>query len=376
LSTSLRADAAYSLASDAAAVVCAFFAERATASTPVPDAADVAAVVDAAFWASLRREEGSSPAISLALVSPERAGHPLIFEQPLPLAPDPLTRLAPAVERPGIHLGVWRFGDELRVWGAARTLPDLCLVLEVVEPGLLVLKYRRGPEFGKFGNIAVLRGDQLRTVDNRGGRLPGAPALLGALLGQEVDLAWEDDGNELVQLAVSMRGHGRGGSLLVVPTGSGEWRESIVRPVGYAVSPTFSRLADLLRLPPPDRRRAGGWDGVRRLVDAVAGLTAVDGAAIMSDQFELLAFGATIGRRDGHRAVEQVIVTEPVVDHVPVLLAPTQLGGTRHLSAAQFVHDQRDALALVASQDGRFTVFSWSPSEQLVHAHGIEVLLF
>jgi DNA integrity scanning protein DisA with diadenylate cyclase activity len=53
----------------------------------------------------------------------------------------------------------------------------------------------------------------------------------------------------------------------------------------------------------------------------------------------------------------------------------TELGGTRHLSAAQFVHDQRDALAFVASQDGRFTVFAWSPTKQRVHGHRIEVLL-
>ena len=54
---------------------------------------------------------------------------------------------------------------------------------------------------------------------------------------------------------------------------------------------------------------------------------------------------------------------------------PEQLGGTRHLSAAQFVHDQHDAIALVASQDGRFTIFEWSPCESTVHAHRIEALL-
>jgi hypothetical protein len=54
---------------------------------------------------------------------------------------------------------------------------------------------------------------------------------------------------------------------------------------------------------------------------------------------------------------------------------PAQLGGTRHLSAAQFVHDQQDAIALVASQDGRFTVFAWSPCEGTVHAHRIDALL-
>lgn len=374
---------AYSLAPAAASIARAFFARHTPPAgardgpvpSLVPDSAAVVAMVDALFWASLRREEGRSPLISLAFVPPDRAG-PMMFEQSIPLAPDQLTRLAPAVERPGIHLGVWHDGGELRVWGSVRTLPDLCFVLEVVEPGLLVLKYRRGPEHGKFGNIAVLHGDGIRVVDEQSPRSPDGPPLLKALLGVDATASWADTGNVLVQLAVSMRGHGRGGSLLVVPSGTSAWHESIIQPVGYAISPPFSRLAELLRLPPEERGRAGGWDGVRRLVDAIAGLTAVDGAAIMNDQFEVLAFGATIGRREGRGPVEQVVVTEPVVDAVPVLLAPTQLGGTRHLSAAQFVHDQPDALALVASQDGRFTVFAWSPSEAMVHAHRIEVLLY
>src|ERR1051325_4099616 len=74
----------------------------------VPGAAAVEAIVDAAFWASLRREEGYSPKISLAYVAPEQAGGPLRFERRLPLEAIALARLAPAVERPGIHLGVWR----------------------------------------------------------------------------------------------------------------------------------------------------------------------------------------------------------------------------------------------------------------------------
>jgi DNA integrity scanning protein DisA with diadenylate cyclase activity len=51
------------------------------------------------------------------------------------------------------------------------------------------------------------------------------------------------------------------------------------------------------------------------------------------------------------------------------------LGGTRHLSAAQFVHEQQDSLALVASQDGRFTVFGWSQRAGMVHAYRVEALL-
>ena len=32
-------------------------------------------------------------------------------------------------------------------------------------------------------------------------------------------------------------------------------------------------------------------------------------------------------------------------------------------------------VALVASQDGRFTIFAWSPCESMVHAHRVEALL-
>jgi hypothetical protein len=70
-----------------------------------------------------------------------------------------------------------------------------------------------------------------------------------------------------------------------------------------------------------------------------------------------------------------VTVTEPIEGSVAAIVHPSALGGTRHLSAAQFVQDQRDAIALVASQDGHFTVFAWSPCETRVHAHRVETLL-
>ena len=92
-------------------------------------------------------------------------------------------------------------------------------------------------------------------------------------------------------------------------------------------------------------------------------------------RYELLAFGAKIARRRGAPTVEQIIVTEPIEGGTAERMHPGQLGGTRHLSAAQFVHDQRGAVALVASQDGRFTIFAWSPCDDAVHAHRVETLL-
>ena len=116
-------------------------------------------------------------------------------------------------------------------------------------------------------------------------------------------------------------------------------------------------------------------EALSRSVETIAGLTAVDGATILTDRYELLAFGAKITRREGAARVESVTVTEPIEGAVSETLHPSELGGTRHLSAAQFVHDQQDAVALVASQDGHFTIFAWSPCEGLVHGHRVESLL-
>ena len=341
----------------------------------VPDAGAVEAIINTTFWASLRKEEGYSPKISLAFLTPEQAGEPLTFEHQLPLTPAVLARLAPAVERPGIHLGVWRDGDQLRVWGTTRTIPKLCFVLEVIEPGLLVVKYRRGQETGKYGNVVVLKGDEIKMVDEQGTSLPDCPELVTALLGFGAPGSSADSLNVLVQLAASMRAHGRGGSLLVVPQGSDSWRESILQHVPYAVSPPFSELAELIRQDVSARTEQTWQEEFIDAVDAIAGLTAVDGAALISDQYELLAFGAKIGRREGGGQVQHVVLTEPIVDGVASVVQPLELGGTRHLSAAQFVEDQRDAIALVASQDGRFTIFAWSPCEGMVHAHRVEALL-
>lgn len=340
----------------------------------LPDAECIEALVDAAFWASVRREEGYVPKISLAFLRPLEDVRPLMFEKPLPLDPGALTRLAAAVERPGIHLGVWPQNGRLTVWGTTHHVPPFCFVVEVVAPGLLVLKHRPRLESRKFVNVAVLEGDRIKIVDERASLIADCPAVLTSMLGFDASVLSDDALNVQVQLALSMRRHGRGGILLVVPPASEEWRDSIVQPIIYAVDPAFSELAELLASHGnvPDHE---WWEATGRAIDAMAGLTAVDGATIVTSRYELLAFGAKIARRRGAPIVEQIIVTEPIEGGIAERMHPGQLGGTRHLSAAQFVHDQRDAVALVASQDGRFTIFAWSPCDAAVHAHRVETLL-
>jgi hypothetical protein len=340
-----------------------------------PAQADIEALVDVAFWASLRREEGYTPKISLAYLPPEPDNGSMVFRDRLALSPGLLARLAPAVERPGIHLGVWQQDGGLALWGSTRTLPPYCFVLEVVGPGLLVIKHRRREESGKFLNVVVLEGDAIKFVSEQGRVLGECQAIASALLGFYNHEPEPETVDYLVELATSMRAHGRGGTLLVVPDGKDSWLESIVQPITYFVSPPFSGLREMAQ-DGSSRVTERRWlASLRRIVDGIAGLTAVDGATVISSDYALLAFGAKIARRLGQERVEQVILTEPIEGAAPSLVPVSHLGGTRHLSAAQFAHDQQDAIALVASQDGRFTVFTWSECDRAVIAHRAESLL-
>lgn len=340
-----------------------------------PDARVIEAIIDASFWASFRPEEGRFPKISLAFLPPEQAGQPLMLADRLPLTPAVLTKLAPAVERPGIHLGVWSDGADLYVWGATRTIPTLGFVIEDIEPGQLVIKHRRIDRFGKFVNVVVLKGEQVKIVDEQGASLPDCPDLLLSLSAFSAPATWDNSVNVLVQLAASMRTHGHGGTLLVVPAEKEEWRSSIVHPIFYSVAPPYSKLSDLIKKGPSPESESEWQAMLRSAVEIIAGLTAVDGATVITNRYDVLAFGAKIMRAPGRESVEQMVLTEPVVGNQAEVVPPVHHGGTRHLSAAQFIHDQRNAVALVASQDGRFTVFAWSPCEEMVHAHRVDVLL-
>ncbi len=328
----------------------------------LPDPATLAALIDIAFWTSLRREESFTPRITLAFAGPDQVKKPISFATPIPLIPTDLTRMAAAVERSGIHLCVWPSEGDLRVWAIARTIPQSCIVIETLLPGLLVVKQSPPNDSGKYRNIAVLQGDDIKIINPN---LETAPRFRAA--GNEV--------NALLQLAVSMRHHGRGGMLLLVPDASEQWRESIAAPIKHEIVPAFTGFSNLLKKDETGRATRTWEDAMARAVDGIAGLTAVDGATILNTQYDLLAFGAKIVRRKGSVQVPEVVLSEAIEDGEPTTAEPSALGGTRHFSAAQFIHDQHNALALVASQDGRFTVFGWSHQQEKVHAHRIDALL-
>ena len=106
---------------------------------------------------------------------------------------------------------------------------------------MIVIKHHRGTDTAKFVNVAVLEGDQIKVIDEHASTLPDCPTLLTSLLGFDSPESWNGRMNVLVQLAVSMREHRRGGLLIVVPAGASAWRESIVPPRCLRACPPAQR---------------------------------------------------------------------------------------------------------------------------------------
>ncbi|WP_353127140.1 putative sensor domain DACNV-containing protein [Parapedobacter pyrenivorans] len=337
----------------------------------IPDIPVIETIIDTAFWASLRREEGYEPKISIAFAPPDMAGNSLVFHHTQRFSPHNLVKLSPAVLQPGIHLGVWMDDDNFHIWGTTYEVPLHCMVLEVVEAGLLVVKQKHSDRAGKFINIAVLKGNQIKIMDDNHWGLTDCPGILSALLGFSASSTTGESENILVQLALAMRSHGRGALLLVVPSSSSAWLHSIVKPINYLVNhhPALPSHAD------EGASDIAYSEMTAKMISAVGGYSAIDGATVITQDHRLLAFGAKVARSPHALPVAQLMITEPVAGSAMQLLDATNIGGTRHLAAAQFVNDQHDSLAMVASQDGTFTVFSWSEKQQLVHGHRIDTLL-
>ena len=64
-----------------------------------------------------------------------------------------------------------------------------------------------------------------------------APPALGSLLAFYTSAGRNESDNILVRVAIAMRAHGRGGSLLVVPKKSDQWLASMVQPLRHSLIP-------------------------------------------------------------------------------------------------------------------------------------------
>jgi len=358
-------------AGDASKPVADLVSEIPPGKVPAPE--HLAQLLEAVFWSSYEKEEGKTLTVSVIYREPEHTTNNFCFDQPLSLNPRSLIKLAPAVENPRAHISVWADGDgTLRIWGF-RSGPDDFIIadlwIQCLGPGSVLVTYG-----GR--SLAALSGSQAVFID--------AGILMKAILPRLSPSPKQDNPysatmmryNSLLFLARAMRAHGHGGTILVVPEDS-DWHRSIVHPIPYKGGASFLD-SDFENLQSPvakitsrksfvefikkaftrgQDRLANAREIIRGQCNRIARLTAVDGALVISPDRYTYCFGAKIQPVDPNFSTMTLQEITPVEGGTRSLIGISDLGGTRHQSAAQFAWDQPQAIAISASQDGEVTFF-------------------
>lgn len=181
-------------------------------------------------------------------------------------------------------------------------------------------------------------------------------------LAKEAELVEMFRSSDLEIIARAMRSHGKGGTLLLIRN----YDKCVVDEMRYCVKPdkTLRAYQESRDSALRDGQLAGDPKVFQKLLESIGQLTAVDGATMVTYDLCVLGFGAKIKPRNSALPFKELRFSGPFESIKPK--GNSKTWGTRHKSAAQFVFDTRDALAIVASQDGKLSVFMWDDAEQMV----------
>ena len=347
---------------------------------------DLTTLINVAFWASFRKDEGRSVTIAVQYAPPDKAYRPFLLKHPLPYTDENLVRMSPVLQRSHVECGVWKDdAEQLVMWGLNTSgfNTEDCHPLSISsrEPGKLKIA---------FGILNIIvTGTRILFIDN-----DFLSANMPSYISGRTNVGWDVE-----YILTEMYAHGSGGTFIIVPDNDA-WRVSIKEPLVYAASTPFDTVSvqrEMLEfiadhpygsqkeyekffrrrgpfaLGDPERdaelntihdhflagQRHDVHEGLVRSLALIGQLTAIDGAVIVNDDLKVLAFGAKIKPLHARKSPEMLLVSEPVTGSVPEEVSLAEFGGMRHQSAAQFVFDQRQGVAFVASQDGIMTMLTW-----------------
>jgi hypothetical protein len=340
---------------------------------PLPVEADLRALLEATFYASLHEEEGRKLEFGIAW-QPEAhdCGAAVAIGSPVRVTPGNLAKLAPATNGEATAIAVRREVGELVAWAllersASSHQP---LTIRVLTAGVLRVDYAGVPralyargEILLYGGSYLVKSPAQRLTRTFSAWTAGADAEHGVDLRAAV----------ITRLAARALAHGHGGMILIMPAG-GELPAGVRvhYPVEDGASMLIQRYARVIRdVAHPERlarlvgSRPRTLDGrvlVRdedqiafgEAIELVARLTAIDNALLLDTDLRLRGFGVQVIESDVPRADFQH--TNPYLDdvHTDDL---TTFKGTRHPAGVIFCMRQpREAAAIIASQDGNLSL--------------------
>lgn len=335
---------------------------------------DLTALLATAFWASLTPEEGAYHDLRISFGPPQEFASNYVFVQPQDYLPAHVSDLAPALTNTTRSMGVWYSENgKMQIWGFADA-PYWDITVTATRPGQLIFSMLAGENGFKLAFSGSRWGivDHSRTPLYRayvGGAVPSLDGLEGIKM-FGLSMMRESSYESLIR---GMLEHKHGGTLVIVPEDDHGWRSSCS--LRYESVSPFKELRDnserwederqkydIAWLMPSDFRRQRVADSSKM----VAQLTAVDGATILGRDLEVYGFGAKLLPLNPNSRPQKIVQSTPFQDEPYVPMKLSDLGGTRHQSAAQFVYDHPDCFAIVCSQDGRVSSMHWDEIQEAV----------
>lgn len=357
--------------------------KRNRADDLLQNGSQVSSLLNDLFWMSMNAEEGRPVVGSVCICSPEEAPRSRSLTMPVAVSPQALIQLF--VASPSNHLAIHLEHGVPSVWGFLDACP--IFTLRVLVPGVGTLVVSEDTSV-----IAVFqRGDELlpRPIDRTDWAL-----LLAKALGETPFLERAMLAARFQEVAFAMHSEGHGGALVITPPFAPERNTADVA-IKYRFDPKGSncvrdaidelvtaqkRHQDAMAQPP-----AGG-DALRltslfessveahrqlltKLLRSIGKLSRIDGAVVMDTDLRVHGFGAKLSGTQESFTVAELDTITASISEVPI----SSLGGMRHQSAARYVHRNTDSMVVVASQDGRLTLFAWIVDRrQIAAVRGLE----
>ena len=333
------------------------------------DSADhLCALANQCFWASMHLEEGRSIRGTICICAPDDAPRARAFSEPVVCSAKSLVTLLTAF--PSTPLAVQARGPRLEVWGVLDSIPMLAMRLRVAGTAMVIAT-------DGHDVIAVLERGEVH-IPKSASDLSWIVMVANALekaktFPQRLAIA-----TRIQRAVLAMHRQGHGGALVIVPAGSDSWAKWVSP--GFRFDPTASmavqgllgeldtaekRFEELKSGTTPEIPQsmlplfaesvAAHQDLINSMLRSIGDLSAVDGAVVMDEDLRVLGFGAKL---DGSAGSFDVLVLDALSGE-SATASNSELGGTRHQSAARFVLQNPETMVFVASQDGRLTLFVW-----------------
>ncbi len=340
-------------------------------------------IIEICFSASLEKEEGNFNNFSVILKQPETNDLQIEFKfkKTIEFNSTNIKKLAPAINPNNYQIGVWfDENNNLVIWGFKAKLLPAFISFNSISPGKLLINCLSGTRnsfkcsitFSETGFMSLFSPKVNPIVD---------------WLGQETDFIFLQKKVDLMRIISQMFNSGCGGTILLVRENHQKWKSSMKEisyengylhkytygniALKYEAAKEFQQMAEENKKLAPDERESVKNKIISANLMAqislndISNLTKIDGATVLSENLDVLTFGAKIGAK---KELKKVGITEPFKKNSDVkrINKSDWKVGTRHTSAAEFVNEQRDCLAVVVSEDRKVSVISWDETYKLV----------